>query len=435
MAEHSDQPADATRRGIPRRTFVKTAVAIGGSAALAACLNREGPPDLPQGPKDLSRLPERQHAWNASLATDDPGNHVPPRHRLLLYLDYARDGRPTSADRRTVEQAFRTLDRAYQRSNEGLLFTMSYSPAYFERFDAPLPDAVDLPQPSALAPFEAPAFDHPDAVVHLASDYGSVVLAAEQALFGEQDTLNGVEMNATLTDVFERADRRTGFVGKGLPADNQDVAGIPDSKSVPDDAPMYMGFKSNFKRNQASEDRVTIQNGPFAGGTTQHISLIRLHLQQWYEQDSRYHREATMFCPVHAEQGLVEETGENLGDSSKMTEKGCPAHTEKHSREHGVVGHSQKSARARTDDSPLILRRDFNSTDDDTASLHFLALQRRVSDFVDTREAMNGTDVAESAAVGQRTNNGILQYMTVKRRGNYLLPPRSLRALPPAHPT
>lgn len=100
-----------------------------------------------------------------------------------------------------------------------------------------------------------------------------------------------------------------------------------------------------------------------------------------------------------------------------------------------MVGHFQKSERARENDKPIILRWDFNLTDDDTASLHFLALQRRISDFVDTRTATNGTDVADSATVGQRTNNGILQYMTVKRRGNYLLPPRSLRALPPAHPT
>jgi len=47
---------------------------------------------------------------------------------------------------------------------------------------------------------------------------------------------------------------------------------------------------------------------------------------------------------------------------------------------------------------------------------------------------MNGTDVADESAVGQRLNNGILQYMRVERRGNYLLPPRDLRALPPADP-
>ncbi len=436
MADRSDQPADTTgrERTIPRRTFVKTAVSIGGGAALAACLDREEPPELPQGPTDLSELPERQHAWNESLATDDHGNHVPPRHRLLLSLDYARDERPTPEDRRTVEEAFRTLERAYPRSNEGLLFTASYSPAYFERFDVSLPETVDLPEPEALAPFEDPSFDRPDAVVHLASDYGSVVLGAEEALLGDKETLNGVEVSERLTDAFDRVDRRTGFVGAGLPAANQDVAGVPDSEPVSEDTPLYMGFESNFRKNQASEDRVTIRDGPFAGGTTQHVSLIRLHLQQWYEQDSRYHRVATMFCPVHAERDLVEGTGENLGDSSKMTETDCPAHTEQHAREHGVVGHSQKSARARENDDPIILRRDFDSTDDDTASLHFLSLHRTIGDFVETREAMNGTDLSEETAVGQRTNNGILQYMTVERRGNYLLPPRSLRALPPASP-
>ncbi len=433
MADHGDRSIDAPAQMIPRRTFVKAAVSIGGSAALAACLNREGPPDLPTGPTDLASLPAGQHEWNDALSTDDHGNNISPRHHLLLYLNYTQDGQPSPEDRHTIEEAFRSLDRAYQRSNEGLLFTVGYSPTYFERFET-FPEEIDLPQPTALAPFEDPAFDTPDTILHLASDYGSVVLAAEQALFGDQDTVNDVEMKATLTGVFERADRRTGFTGTGLPAENQDVAGIPDSKPVPDDAPLYMGFKSNFKRNQASEERVTIQNGPFAGGTTQHVSLIRLHLQQWYEQDSRHHRVATMFCPAHADQGLVEGTGENLGDSSKMTEQDCPAHTTEHAQQHGIVGHSQKTARARENDSPVIMRRDFNSTDDDTASLHFLSLQRTISDFVDTREAMNGTALSENGAVGQRTNNGILQYMTVERRGNYLLPPRSLRAVPPAQP-
>lgn len=421
---------DRPNRTIPRREFVKAAVAIGGASAVSACLEREQAPDLPQGPDNPSALPKRQHAWNGSLATDEHGNRVPPRHRVLLYLTYADEGQPTADDRTTVKQTLRTLEGAYPRSHEGLLFTVSYSPAYFDRFDESLPESVDLPSPRALAPFEDPTLDRPDVVIHLASDYGSVVLAAEQALFGEQDTLNGVTMKSSLTPVFEKIDRRTGFIGEGLPAAQQDVDGIPDSKPVSEDTPLYMGFKSNFTKNQASEDRITIQDGPFAGGTTQHISTIQLRLQQWYEQDSRYHRVATMFCPVHAEQELVEGAGKNLGDSSKMSETGCPAHTEEHAREYGVVGHSQKSARARENDSPIILRRDFDSTDDGTAKVHFVALQRAIGDFVKTREAMNGTDVSSQAAVGQRTNNGILQYMSVTHRGNYLLPPRNRRALP-----
>ncbi|MXR43053.1 Tat pathway signal protein [Halobaculum sp. WSA2] len=419
-------------RGIPRREFLKSAVAIGGAAAFSACLGREGV-DVPTGPDDLSSYPQRQHAWNEALPRDDHGNVVAPNHRVLLYLDYQRDGQPSEDDREEVEAALRGIEHAYERSGDGLLLTVSYSPAYFGRFDESLPEGVDLPDPEALAPFEDPEFDTPDAVVHLASNTAQVVLGAEEALKGNKSTLNGVDQpDATLTDVVTIADRRTGFIGDGLPAEKADEAeGVPADK-VPEDAPLFMGFKSGFKKNQASEDRVTIQSGPFAGGTTQHISKLDLNLNQWYNQDDRWQREAKMFCPYHAENDVIEGAGDNLGTSSKIDD--CEP-TDETAREMGVVGHSQKSARARDDDdSPLILRRDFDSTDDGTASLHFLALQRRITDFVDTREVMNGTDVTEQSAVGQRNNNGILQYIRTERRGNFLVPPRSLRALPPAQP-
>jgi len=423
---------EASRRGISRREFAKAAVAIGGSAALSACLDRGGDgesgPDVPTGPEDLSSLPDRQHEWNHVLATDDHGNDLQPAHHVLLLLDYADEGTPSSDEREQVESALSSLERAYQRGNDGLLLTVGYSPAYFERFEQELPDSVGLEEPEALTPLEEPELDRPDAIVHLASDYPSVALAAEEALLGEQQSANGVEMEADVSDVFERADRRTGFIGEGLPAENQDVRGIPDSEPVPEESPLYMGFKSGFEKNQASEDRVTIQEGPFAGGTTQHVSKIRLHLDQWYEQDSREQRVAKMFCPAHAEEGKVEGVGDNLGTDSGIDE--CAEDVEATAQDEGVVGHSQKAARAREDDSPIILRRDFDSTDDGAAGTHFLSLHRSIGDFVDTREAMTGIDVAENSAVGSQLNNGILQYMSVLRRGNYLLPPRSKRALP-----
>ncbi len=416
--------------GLSRRAFVRRAVAVGGVGALAACVERSGMPDLPAGPADLSTIPERQHAWNTALATDGHGNVRAPRHHVLLLLTASGSGPPTDADRDTLETTLRALERAVPRGNDGLAFTIGYSPAYFARLGGG-PTGADLPEPRALASFEDPAFDRPDAVLHLASDHGQVVLAAEAALFGEREGLNDQVFETDLSDVFERDDRRTGFVGAGLPADNDDVAGIPDG-AVDDESPMFMGFKSGFKENQATEDQVTITTGPFAGGTTQQISRIRLNLGQWYNQDSRDQRVAKMFCPMHAEEGLVEGTGDNLGDSSQLGE--CPAHTEDDARTRGLVGHSQKSARARREDSPIILRRDFASTDGDHTGLHFVSLQREITDFVETREAMNGADLVGSTAVGQRTNNGILQYMTVDRRGNYLIPPRSLRAFPPADP-
>lgn len=418
-------------RGIPRRNFLKAAVAIGGTAAFSACIGREEV-NVPTGPDDLSSYPRRQHAWNEVLPRDDHGNVIAPHHRVLLFLNLQENGLPTENDRNAVETALQGVEHAYKRSGDGLLVTMSYSPAYFDRFDSSLPESVDLPDPEALAPFEDPELDTPDAVVHLASNHGQVVLGAEEALKGNTETLNGVDQpDAVLTDVFKEVDRRTGFVGGGLPAENADVEGVPSDK-VPDDAPLFMGFKSGFTKNQASEDRVTIQSGPLADGTTQHISKLRLNLDQWYNQDDRWQREAKMFCPYHAENDVIEGAGDNLGDSSKIDE--C-APADETARKMGVVGHSQKSFSAREDGNPIILRRDFDSTDDGHAGLHFLAIQREISDFVKTREAMNGTDITEQSAVGQRNNNGILQYIRTQHRGNYLVPPRSLRALPPARPT
>lgn len=94
----------ATGRGVPRRDFLKSAVAIGGSAALSACLDREAV-DVPTGPDDLSSYPQRQHAWNDVLPTDDAGNPIAPRHRVLLFLNYPNEGVPVDSDRKTMETA------------------------------------------------------------------------------------------------------------------------------------------------------------------------------------------------------------------------------------------------------------------------------------------------------------------------------------------
>lgn len=419
-------------RGLSRRSFVKAAVAIGGSAALSACLDRNGGlPDLPQGVDDPATLPARQHAWNDALQRDEHGNVVLPRHHALVYLNYG-DGTPTDAEREQVEESLRGLERAYQRGNEGLVFTLGYSPAYFERFDEALPESVDLPDPAPMADFEDPALDEQDALLHIASNYGEVLLAAEEALAGNREELNGVSVPGGFFDVFDQADRRTGFIGAGLPAEKQDVEGIPDDDPVPEESMMFMGFNAGFKRNQATEDDATITEGPFAGATTQHVSRLQLHLDQWYDQDSREQRVSKMFCPAHAEEGRVEGVGENLGAGSQLGS--CPAHTSEDAREEGIVGHAQKNARARRDGRPLLLRRHFASTDDNEAGNHFVSLQEGIGDFTATRAAMNGDDIAEESAVGQQTNNGILRYLSVLRRGNFLIPPRSLRAFPPARP-
>jgi hypothetical protein len=428
---------------LSRRDFAKAAVAIGGSAALAACMDRQGGQgdegvDIPGGVDDPSTLGPTQFVWET--ATDDYGNEVAPRHHVMRLLDYAGDGTPDDSDRETVENAFRSLERAFEWSNEGLLFSIGYSPAYFDRFDSEVPDSVDLPQPEALSASEDPELDDSDAVLHLATDNEVALLQAEEALFGNRETANGVTMESTFEDVLEgpreNSHRRTGFVGAGLPAkhaDDEEVRGVPDDAPIDEDAPLFMNFKSGFKKNQASTDRVRIQDGPFADGTTKHVSKLRTNLNQWYNQDSREQRVAKMFCPVHAEEDRVEGIGENLGDSSKIDD--CIEDPVEMASEKGVVGHSQKmAAEAREDDEPLILRRDFDTTDGDYTGLHFASLQETIGDFVTTREAMNGEQYAEETSVGRELNNGIRQYLTTVRRGNFLVPPREHRALPPARP-
>ncbi|MDZ7688125.1 MAG: Tat pathway signal protein [Halobacteriales archaeon] len=422
--------------GLSRRNFFKAAVAIGGTNALSACLERESV-DVPEGGGEL---PDRQHAWNDYLRADDHGNVLTPYHHALLLLDYTGDASDTEDDRATVEDAFSSLERAYEWSHEGLVFTVGYSPYYFDRFDET--PGVELPEPEPMAAFENPDLDTADAVVHLTSDHASVVLEAEEALLGERERANGVEIDADLTSVFEKVERRTGFVGEGLPAEHQDVGGVPENKPVPDDSPLYMGFKSGFEESQATEDDVTLgdEAGAFAGGTTQHVSHLHLNLEQWYGQDSRYQRVAKMFCPVHAEEERVEGVGENLGAASGTED--CPEPMESARGDTATVGHAQKARSAREDGRPPLLRRDFDSTDPGPfdsakrgrAGIHFVALQDDIEKFVRVREAMNADEVVSESTVGPKHNNGILQYIITRSRGNYLVPPRSLRALPPASP-
>jgi hypothetical protein len=428
-----------------RRAFGKAVVSLGGSAALAACAEREEvtgtATSIPSGRTDWTR-PDRQHAWNEFLPTNEHGKRELPRHHVFLYLDYTGDV-PTAADRTTVEEVLATLERAYEWSPRGLMFTVSYSRAYFDRFDESLPASIDLPRPEPLGPNESPELDRQDAVLHLASDVPKVVLAAEEALFGELDELNGVAVEGDLTGIFQRADRRTGFIGAGLPAEKQaTVDAMPDDGPVPEAAPEFMGFRTPFPKNQASEDFVTITGGPFAGSTTQHIERIDIDLDGWYDL-SHEERVGLMFSPDHATEESVGTVGERLDDFNGVTER-IADRLETAAETHGYVGHAQKTARARQDGTPVILRRDVDTVVDGSAGLHFQSLQSRMHDFTYTRRKMSGVnidrptgesiDLTEFEGIGPDENHGILEYLTTTHRGNFLMPRRDLRALPRPRP-
>lgn len=419
---------------VGRREFLKAAVAVGSAGALSACVDLLGDP-VPEGPEDLATLPERQFAWNERVRHDEHGNEQLPRHQVLLYFTYRGNGTPSDDERQQVERAFRSLERAYERSHEGLLWSVAYSPSYFDRYDEALPNDLDLPENRALSPFETPDFDDQDALVHLASDRADVVVEAGRALRGERAEANGREMDATLDGVFEIAsdeDRRTGFVGPGMPRKHGDeVDGIPEDNPIPEASPLFMGFTAGFAGNQATEDYVALDSGPFADGTTKHVSNIRQRLDDWYGEQDFDERVMEMFSPRHAEEGWVEGVGDNLGANSKVD--ATLADIGEQARKFGRVGHAQKAARANRDDegNVRLLRRHFESTDDNHASLHFPSLQTGIGEFEAVRSAMNGADLTgETPTIRQRVNNGILEYIFTRQRGNWLVPPRSTRALP-----
>lgn len=422
---------------VRRRTVLRSAVAVGGMSALSACLgltDGEDELDAPAGVEEPAVLPYRQHAWNDELDTDDDGNIAPPEHHVLVGLSL--EAAPDADARNQVETTLRSLERAIEWSPDGLLFTIGYTPAYFDRFDESLPTTVDLPAPTTLTSLESDdrvKLDQHDALVHLASDKPSAVLEAEEALLGDKASVNGTELDASFAGVFDRVERKTGFVGAGITRQKAEDGNIGvDAEHVPEGASLLMGFRSGFNRSQASEGFVTIDDGPFAGGSTQHVESIRLQLRTWFEQDSPFQRVAKMFSPEHAHEELVGEHGEALGTDTLVSDA-IAAQTPNDARNEGMIGHAQKAARARQDGTPPLLRRDFNTLDGDQPGLHFLSLQETISDYVDVRQAMAGEDVTDGA-VGRRLNNGILQYMRVESRGNYLVPPRSHRSLPTPNP-
>lgn len=401
-----------------RRAVLRGLVAAGGASALSACLDVQGETEIPTG--DPPNRPDRQHAWNELLDTDEHGNPRLPEQHVFLSISY--DGDDRERDRRVLEDALTDLETAYEASNRGLVFTVGYSPAYFERFDESI-DA-DLPRPKRLLDSENIATDESDLFLHLASDHASVVLEVREALFGDHDA-NGVEIT-TLDGLFSLENRRSGFIGGGLPAQQGNLLGVPE-KAVDSSAPTFMGFRAGFKQNQATEDRVTLTDGRFAGGTTMHVERLRHVLDEWFERSLDGQVERLFAGELGGE--TVGERGENLTDHNGVESVGSDE-LRRRAEEYGVVGHAEKLSRFREDGRPPIIRRDVNSADNGEAATLFVGLQREFSDYKKLRLAMEGKTLAEENLVGERRENGILQYIRTRERGNFLIPPRELRALP-----
>ncbi len=422
-------PRRLRSRVLSRRRFLLggAAVAAAGTVVgvdLESNANRSAPRrqvvDQPRLPlievgAQPAGLPARQHAWNATLTRDENDNPVAPRYDRLLFFDVR--GHPTHRHARILEAALRTLERRYRWGPRGLLFTVSWGNPYF----AGLGTASPVPAARALSNFELPAIDDYDLCLHLASDDGSRLRDIEAALL-HGASLPGADGPVAVSDALMWRETRTGFVGAGLPAAHQHTGGIPSGQPVPRASPLFMGFKSSLRRNQATEDAITIASGPFAVGTTMHVSYMRLRLDSWYDDLTDRERVARMYAPQITPAQVARLTTDAESDPQRLGQA---------IKRYSVIGHAQTSARARRHGQPLILRRDFNTVDGDQAGLHFVSLQRTIDDFVTTRTAMNASSAQlQNPAITDTVNNGINEFIFVLRRGNYIIPQRRDRSFP-----
>jgi hypothetical protein len=406
-----------------RRFFLGAAGVAAGGAAAGIAVEANGSSGVPsvEVPRVAlsplaTGLPTRQHAWTATLTRDSDGNPISPRFDRLLFFDV--EGSPTPAYARLLEASLRTLEHQYPWGPAGLLFTAGWGPDYFERV---LHVASPIPQATAMSLFEQPAIDEYHLCLHLAGDDERRLADVEAALV-HGAPLPGAGGPLRITDILRWRETRTGFVGAGLPASHQDTGGIPAGRPVARSAPLFMGFKSNYRHNQASEDAVTVLSGPFAGGTTMAVSYMRLRLDSWYGNLSDRERVARMYAPQVTPQQANAFTTDAASDPNQLGEA---------INRYGVIGHAQTSARARRNGKPLIARRDFNTVDGGQAGLHFVCIQRSIEDFVTTRNAMNATSAQlQNPSITDTVNNGINEFIFVLKRANYILPPRSQRSFP-----
>jgi hypothetical protein len=394
---------------VTRRRFVAGGGAVAAAVAAGVVIDQSasGPAGpLADLPAPVADLPVSQHAWDATLARDSHGNVIAPRHARLLLFDVS--GTPDPRYARQLESALRRIEHRHAWGPEGVLFTVGWSPAYFEDL---LHVSTPLPRAKPLSDFELPAIDTHHLCVHLASDMEANLVSCARAL------------RSALAPILTLRETRTGFAGAGLPAANQQgIGGLPTGDPVAESAPLYMGFKSGFKKNQATEAAVTLTSGDFIHGTTMTVSYMRLSLESWYGNLSAEQRIQRMYSPQSTPAEVAGFTTDAPSNPNLLGQA---------INRYGVIGHSQAAARARRGGQPLILRRDFDTADYGRAGLHFVSLQRSIADFVATRTAMNQTAAQlQNPLITDTVNNGINEFIFVLKRGNYMLPARAQRSFP-----
>lgn len=390
-----------TQPEFTRRRLLVAAAGVVASGGVVGILARGGDGDAVRLPPLARGLPEAQVAWNQTLARDRFGNRRAPKHHRLLSFDLAGD--PGVDKARRLEAALRGIERDLPYGPAGVLTAVGWGPSWFDRLGIESP----VPEPVPLADTELPQLEDPAAVIHLASDEVSRLDVAQRRL----ESAPGLELVGL----------RNGSIGRGLARRLARRLELPPGVEPPADSPMLMGFESGRRETQARESDILVRSGPWTGSTTMHVSEIALTLTSWYRSLNDQDRIGRMFGPGVTRTD-VDRPGPGLTPPSQ-----APAES---ARRHGFIGHAQAAAQARRNGRPIILRRDFDGEVDGQAVTHFVSYQESIADFVATQAAMNADTAVGINGVDQVINNGINEWLSVRSRANFLVPPRSRRSFP-----
>ena len=210
--------------------------------------------------------------------------------------------------------------------------------------------------------------------------------------------------------------------GPGFPLRTRTSAGSRPATRCPATAPLFMGFKSGLRKNQATEDAVTITDGPFAGGTTMQVSYMRLRLDSWYGSSAS--ESESRGCTRRRSR-------RSRSTTSRPTPRATPTCSARRSTATASSGTRKRrpapAARQATDHPPRLQHRRRRPG---RASLRLGPAHDRGLRHHPQRDERVAARSSRTRPSRDTVNNGINEFIFVLKRANYIIPSRADRAFP-----
>ncbi len=460
---------------LTRREFVggAAATALGAAGIYELVDNVTGSPHR----TGAAPLLEEQHHLSNLAVVEDNGIEVvvPPLHNQLVTARLRVDERrgPLRKAQAELREALHGLEQRYESSPAGLGATVGWGLPYFRRY---VPKFAEEHIPLDLRASKTRGRSTPAVLdaIRFPSDPHDVVLEQNDvAIFFRSDHLDHIAEGSRALlkdlDLFEVTSIRKGFAGggrigggKSLPQEMAVAANVPGADLIPEGAELFLGFTSTQKealgplRIANLETLGYTHGGYFSHGTSMHVSHIFEDLEAWYLNFDFTERVTTMFKP----QLYVKEGTQTVRQSRQDVASQRLVKRDFH--RHGAIGHStaiQTSSRLNHDvvgadgnvypkGTAIPQRADFNTLDnpffwsaqptldkhsnDPAAGIHFVVFNPTSDDFHRNRLAMDGVlpDGTKLAFAPRDRGQGFNSVLKTTHRQNFLVPPRSRRALP-----